>query len=318
MKALRPRAALIAGLSIALSATAALAQEQTRPPPTPELEAALNKADAGDPAPLTKLADAGNVDAEYYAAIMYIFGRGTIPKNGVKGCAYAGKASDARPEAMHLVGLCYQNGLSGAKDTAKAEAAYLNAANKGFVKSKCALGGMLMNEPGQAQRGMDYCKQAAQAGDIDAQMTVADIYFSGGPVTADRTEARRWYEMAANQGNAQAARRLGEMYAKGDGGPRDTKKAMELWMAAEKAGDPLVAILVADQMFSDLTGGRTPGPGKYAFKGGVPVGDIEVIEDWYRQASSHDPRPEIKKRADYALKILASFKKAAQYEKTGR
>jgi hypothetical protein len=49
------------------------------------------------------------------------------------------------------------------------------------------------------------------------------------------------------------------MYAKGDGGPKDTKKAMALWTAAEKAGDPLVAILVADQLFSNLTGGEHPG-----------------------------------------------------------
>jgi TPR repeat protein len=102
------------------------------------------------------------------------------------------------------------------------------------------------------------------------------------------------------------------MYVKGDGGPKDPKKAMALWTAAEKAGDPLVSILVADQLFSNMTGGRKPGPGRYGFKGGIPVADIEVVEEWYKQAQARDPRPEVQQRAKYALAILASFKKAAK------
>jgi TPR repeat protein len=220
---------------------------------------------------------------------------------------------------MHLVGLCYQNGgIGGAPDKAKAEAAYTRAAEMGFPKSKCALGQMLMAEPQQAARGLSLCKDAATAGDGDAQLAVGDAYFSGGPVKQDRAEARKWYAMAAKQNAPQAARKLGEMYAGGDGGPKDTKKALELWVAAEKAGDPLAAILVADQLFSDLTGGRTPGPGKYAFRGGVPVADIEINEDWYRQARDGDPRPDVKKRAEYALEILARFKAAAKAAPSSR
>ena len=64
----------------------------------------------------------------------------------------------------------------------------------------------------------------------------------------------------------------------------------KLWEAAEKAGDPLAAILVADQLFSELTGGRKPGPGTFAFRGGIPVADIEVVQQWYRQALERDAR----------------------------
>jgi hypothetical protein len=102
------------------------------------------------------------------------------------------------------------------------------------------------------------------------------------------------------------------MYASGLGGPKDAKKAMALWIAGEKEGDPMVAILVADQLFLQLTGGRKPGPGTYAFRGGVPVADIEVAEEWYRLAQARDPRPDVKARAKYALAILASFRTAAK------
>lgn len=141
---------------------------------------------------------------------------------------------------------------------------------------------------------------------------MAEAYFTGRGAPLDREKAREWYAKAAGAGNAQAARKLGEMYALGDGGKRDTKKAMELWQTAEKAGDPLACILVADQMFSDLTGGQKPGPGTYAFKGGVPVADIETVEAWYREAQARDPRPDVKQRAAKALDVLNRFKLAAE------
>jgi TPR repeat protein len=171
---------------------------------------------------------------------------------------------------------------------------------------------MLMAEPQRAQRGLALCQEAAAAGDADAQMAVGNAYFTGSTGKPDHAAARKWYEMAAKQNKTDAARRLGEMYAKGDGGPKDAKKAMEMWTAAEKAGDPMVSILVADQLFSNMTGGRKPGPGTYAFRGGVPLSDIEVVEEWYRQAQKRDPRPDVQQRAKYALSILAGFKTAAK------
>jgi TPR repeat protein len=311
---------LAASLASLALASAALAQAGVGPPPpSPEVNAALQKADAGDPASLIALADGGNAEAQYYAGVMYIFGRGKIPADTARGCAYEQKVSATRADAMHLVGLCYQNGgIGGAPDKAKAEAAYTRADQMGFPKSKCALGVMLMAEPQQAERGLALCKESATAGDPDAQVAVGRAYFNGGAVRQDRAEARKWYEMAAKQNEPEAARRLGEMYVKGDGGPKDTKKGMELWVAAEKAGDPLAAILVADQLFSELTGGRTPGPGKYGFRGGIPVAGIETNEEWYREALNRDPRPDVKKRAEYALKILASFKAAAKAAPSSR
>lgn len=303
--------ALIVSVAALALAAPAVAQTWTAPAPNQEVQAALAKADAGDPAPLVALADAGGADAEYYTGVMYIFGRGSIAKDPARGCVYEQKASVVRADAMHLVGMCYQSGAGGGRDVAKAEAAFSRAAEMGFPKSKCALGQMLMAQPGEAERGLALCEEAASAGDADAQVAVGNAYLAGTAVTRDPAQARKWYEMAVGEKPRNVARVLGEMYAKGDGGPKDTKRAVELWQAAEKAGDPMAAILVADQLFSDLTGGRTPGPGKYAFRGGVPVADIEAIETWYRAAETQDPRPDVKQRAKYALAILQSIKQAA-------
>lgn len=298
--------------AVAMAVSAAAQQWAGEPPVAPEVRAAMDKADAGDPSELLKLADAGRPDAQYFAGGMLIFGRGKIARDPARGCAYEEKASASRADAMHLVGECWRRGLAGKLDRQKAEAAYTRAVEMGYPPSKCVLGEMLFADPAQAQRGLALCKESAEAGDPDAQAKVGDFYFRGaGPVKADHAEARRWYDKAAQQKQPAAARRLGEMYAKGDGGKRDAKKAIELWKVADAAGDPMVAILVADQLFSQMTGGKTPGPGKFAFRGGIPVGDIEVVEEWYAQARDRDPRPDVKKRAEYALSVLASFKKAA-------
>jgi TPR repeat protein len=228
-----------------------------------------------------------------------------------RGCAYAAKAAEQRPDAMHLRARCLQYGLAGgAPDIEGAKAAYGRAMQMGYPGSKCALGQMLMAEPSTVARGVALCKEAGRAGNGDAQLVLGSAYLTGTPVARDPGEARKWYELAAKQNPLMAARKLGELYASGEGGKRDPKKALELWSAAEKAGDPLACILMADQLFSQMTGGRKPGPGTYKFNGGVPLQDIEVVELWYQAAFERDPRPEIKTRADYALKLLKSFKTA--------
>jgi TPR repeat protein len=282
------------------------------PAPADDLRAALANADAGAPGDLVKLADGGRADAQAYAARLYIFGRGSIAPNPARGCAYAERASASRADALYILGECRRRGLNGPADPTKAAAAFERADQMGYPPAKCALGEVLMANPAQAARGFELCRQAAAAGDVQAQVKVGDLYRKGGPVKADPGEARTWYGKASALQNAEATRKLGEMYAAGEGGKRDKKEALRLWQTAEKGGDPFSPMLVADQLFSDLTGGKQPGPGKFAFRGGIPVADIEVIEDWYRQALQRDPRPEAKTRAQMALNVLASFKTAAK------
>jgi len=166
----------------------------------------------------------------------------------------------------------------------------------------------------QTARGGDLAPLTAlaEAGDAGAQAELGNLYFRGTGGAPDLKAARKWYEKAAAQKYPQACRTLGEMVMKGQGGRKDKKKAMQLWLDAEKAGDPLAPMLVADQMFSDITGGRTPGTGQFAFKGGIPAQDVDVAMDWYREALKRDPRPEARKRAEAALNALTTFQSAAQ------
>src|SRR5262249_44673018 len=57
------------------------------PPVAADLKAALDKADMGSPADLVKLADSGRTDAQFYAGVLYIFGRGGTARDPARGCA---------------------------------------------------------------------------------------------------------------------------------------------------------------------------------------------------------------------------------------
>src|SRR5580704_10136650 len=126
------------GLLVLAAATAiaapVLAAQWVEPPISPDIRSAMDKADAGDPNELFKLADSGRADAQYHAGGMLIFGRGNIAPDPPRGCAYEEKASATRADAMYLVGECWRRGLAGGLDKEKAKVAFTRAADMGFPK----------------------------------------------------------------------------------------------------------------------------------------------------------------------------------------
>jgi TPR repeat protein len=160
-------------------------------------------------------------------------------------------------------------------------------------------------------KGPDIAKIRAEAdgGNTEAQIALGVAYRSGqAGVAKDPKQARAWFEKAAAQKHPAALRMLGDMYAKGEGGKRDTKKALESWQAAEAAGDPFAPILVADQLFSDMTGGGKPGAGKFKIAPGTPISRMDDISAWYKEAEKRDPRPEVRQRAKLAENVLGQIK----------
>ena len=152
---------------------------------------------------------------------------------------------------------------------------------------------------------------AGDTGLTDPRAQIArgdDHYYGRNGVKQDYKIARGWYEKAAAQGDTEAQRRLGEMYVAGQGGKKSRKKALDLWMAAEKAGDPLAPVMVADLYYEEITGQKTPAPGQFEFIGGVPQSRIEDTIAWYDAARERDPRPEVQARAKMALYVLNTLK----------
>lgn len=85
--------------------------------------------------------------------------------------------------------------------------------------------------------GLIRMRLAAVQGDLDAQRKLGIIYAIGEGVTQDYQEAAKWSRLAAAQGDAVAQYNLGWMYNQGKGVKQDHREAMKLYRLAAAKGD---------------------------------------------------------------------------------
>ncbi len=114
-----------------------------------------------------------------------------------------------------------------------------------WVKKKKAWAMAMM---GQMYRDGDGVKQsyemarmlyelAAQQGDADAMYSLGFMYAKGEGVEVSYERAKEYYEQAAHLGDAKAQFILGIMYANGKGVERDMAKTREWWTKAAAQGE---------------------------------------------------------------------------------
>jgi len=85
----------------------------------------------------------------------------------------------------------------------------------------------------------------AEAGDINAQSTVAFMNAKGLGVKKDEAEAVKWYRRAAEQGHLNSQYNLGVIYAKGRGVEQDFGEAFSWYLRAAEQGDQTAQSTVA-------------------------------------------------------------------------
>jgi hypothetical protein len=79
-------------------------------------------------------------------------------------------------------------------------------------------------------------RQAAEQGDANAQARLGDIYYQGQGVPQDYAEAARWLRQAADQGDVRAQFGLGILYYKGQGVQQDYAEAARWYRKAADQG----------------------------------------------------------------------------------
>ncbi len=94
---------------------------------------------------------------------------------------------------------------------------------------------VLPAEPGAAfappdSKDLATLQAQAQQGDTEAQVRLGDLYAKGRGVPKDHTQARAWYERAAAQGHPIGQNNLAELYFAGLGGPPDYVRAY-MWVS---------------------------------------------------------------------------------------
>lgn len=115
-----------------------------------------------------------------------------------------------------------------APDDEKKLAILHQGAEMGYPDWMYYLAAELYYDLDKAEEALPWALQAAQAGHLYGWGIVADIYWEGKVVEQDLPYALACYEKTANYGNDNyACRRLGEMYFRGLGTPKDYARAIQ-------------------------------------------------------------------------------------------
>ncbi len=261
---------------------------------------------------LEALANGGDVDAHNVLGELYA-GVGGVQRDRPKSCEHFRSARQARPSAAHNYGQCLWEGAYGERDFTEARVWYGRGADGGFLQAKCALGNMLIKGEGglaEPERGVALCRQAADAGDANAQADMGDHYGGGRGVTQDYAIARQWYERAAAQRQRNAAFQRGVLDWNGLGGPIDFVSA-SLWLQqAYEVGRKDAAILVGRSALIRAVPSAPRGP--------VDVVLLAQAKHWYEIAVVEDPDPEARARSAVMLAQISGYEALARQQTGGQ
>ncbi len=165
-------------------------------------------------------------------------------------CAKAGDAT-----AWFWLSVMHMNGDGVAVDKAIGFEFCRKAADMGEIQAQTNLGVMYIQGDGvpeDAQTGLTWLRRAADAGDTGAQFNAATLLSAGKVVEKDLQTAARYYEMAAESGYFPAQARLGFSYRNGFGVAKDRLKAF-LWLTLASQHGAGSAISMLEGLVAEMT-----------------------------------------------------------------
>lgn len=148
----------------------------------------------------------------------------------------------------------------------------LYATNVPLMEAFCNLGVMYatgQGVPSDRTEAAKWYRLAAERGYAQAQHNLGVMYANGEGVSRDGVEAMKWYRRAAAQGYARAQANLGVMYAKGESVTKDSTEAVRWLRKSAEQG----------YAFAQTWLGVI-----YAIGDGVPKDSTEAAK-WYRKAA---------------------------------
>lgn len=174
--------------------------------------------------------------------VAFLLGRG-VQADVARGVDYLEEADadgQADERTLFLLGGAYQRGWDVREPDAKrAFGYYRRAAERGHPESCWQVGLAHLRGAGATKDdalAFDWFVRAAEAGDVRGEVSAAVLLSQGRGVVEDDAQARVRFERAAKRGSPQALRGLGEMWLRGEGGPRDEARGLAFLLLAESAG----------------------------------------------------------------------------------
>lgn len=197
---------------------------------------------------LESLATQGDEAAIALLGEIYSFGLIGVARDRKRACDLFEQVQSDRPDVLHQVATCYYDNIGRNRDLEKSRSLYARAAEGRFRQSLCAYGNMLIRGEGGPKnevQGLELCKEAAIAGDRQAQTDYGGYLLMGVGVEPDPVSARFILQQAAEQEQANVAFLLGQIHTKGDGTAVDHKLATEWFEKAYEYGRPDAAFQAA-------------------------------------------------------------------------
>jgi len=111
---------------------------------------------------------------------------------------------------------------------------------------EAARNGSLAEQRKDYAQAMDWYRKAANQGNALAQTRIGDLYYNGQGVAQDYAQAMDWYRKAADQGNAHAQATLGDLYYYGRSVARDYARAMDWYRKAAEQGNANAQAKIGD------------------------------------------------------------------------
>lgn len=153
-----------------------------------------------------KAADRGFPGARFHLGLCYYRGEGVNkdPSEAVR--CFEAEAKHKHVGAELFLGLCYWTGVGPKRDPAQAEQWWREAAIQGIAPSRYAGGD---DTGGDAAELEAWWREVAEQGNASLQSCLGEFYHFGQGVAQNDSEAIKWYERAAGQGDLVALKRAG-------------------------------------------------------------------------------------------------------------
>jgi TPR repeat protein len=191
---------------------------------------------------LRRLAEEGEIDAQFQLGLRLAFGEG-LKKNPAEGATWLEKAAKSgHAKAMNVLGSLYEQGVGVTEDPSKAAHWYQKAVDKEEPDAYFRLALLYQNGRGVKQdavKATELAQEGANLGYAPAQTLYASKLASGDGVNKNSAKAALWFLKAAKQDNTYAQRQLAYLYYTGNGVPLDYPRC-QAWYAraAQSTQDP--------------------------------------------------------------------------------
>ncbi|MGD0641484.1 MAG: hypothetical protein ABSC22_12110 [Roseiarcus sp.] len=170
------------------------------------------------PSSLREAAAAGDAGAQIELALRLVDGRGVAKDPHAAEQWFEQAAVRDQPFAQYRLATLYEKGIGVARDLPLAMSWYAKAANAGNARAMHNLA--VINAEGAGGDKPDYAeaarwfRKAGQLGIRDSQFNLGILYARGLGVPQDLVQSWLWFSLAAQQGDADAAKKRDEVAAK--------------------------------------------------------------------------------------------------------